>query len=97
MSFDRSTCSFFFFFFFFFFFLSKSFTGLGRDLVDWLLDNVHGIRDRKAARSFASQLLTQGYIKHVVNKLTFTEKCYYVFDGRLILSIYVWYPTLVCS
>uniref|UniRef100_A0A0N4VLP3 Segment polarity protein dishevelled-like protein DVL-3 n=1 Tax=Enterobius vermicularis TaxID=51028 RepID=A0A0N4VLP3_ENTVE len=59
---------------------------IGRDLVDWLLDNVHGIRDRKAARSFASQLLTQGYIKHVVNKLTFTEKCYYVFD-EAILSV----------
>uniref|UniRef100_A0A0N5AS47 Segment polarity protein dishevelled-like protein DVL-3 n=1 Tax=Syphacia muris TaxID=451379 RepID=A0A0N5AS47_9BILA len=57
---------------------------IGRDLVDWLLDNVHGIRDRKAARSFAAQLLTRGYIKHVVNKLTFTEKCYYVFDESIL-------------
>lgn len=54
----------------------------GRDLVDWLMEHVHGITDRKAARSFASNLLAEGHIRHVVNKLTFTEKCYYVFEGK---------------
>lgn len=57
---------------------------IGRDLVDWLLDHVHGIRDRKAARVFASKLLAEGHIKHVVNKLTFTEKCYYVFEDSIL-------------
>lgn len=51
-------------------------------MVDWLFENVHGFRDRKAAKSYAAMLLEQGHIKHVVNKLTFTEKCYYVFEGN---------------
>lgn len=54
---------------------------LGYDLVDWLMEHVHGITDRKAARIYASKLLAAGHIKHVVNKLTFTEKCYYIFEG----------------
>ncbi|VDN18113.1 unnamed protein product [Gongylonema pulchrum] len=54
----------------------------GRDLVDWLMEHVHGITDRKAARAYASRLLAGGHIRHVVNKLTFTEKCYYVFEGN---------------
>uniref|UniRef100_A0A9J2PQN6 Uncharacterized protein n=1 Tax=Ascaris lumbricoides TaxID=6252 RepID=A0A9J2PQN6_ASCLU len=57
---------------------------IGRELVDWLLDHVHGLHDRKAARSFASKLLADGHIRHVVNKLTFTEKCYYVFDDSIL-------------
>lgn len=55
----------------------------GCDLVDWLIDHVEGIKDRKSARIYASKLLSEGYIRHVVNKLTFTEKCYYIFDGKL--------------
>uniref|UniRef100_A0A915Q0L0 DIX domain-containing protein n=1 Tax=Setaria digitata TaxID=48799 RepID=A0A915Q0L0_9BILA len=47
---------------------------IGRDLVDWLMEHVHGITDRKAARIYASKLLAEGHIRHVVNKLTFTEK-----------------------
>ncbi|VDM44643.1 unnamed protein product [Toxocara canis] len=57
---------------------------IGRELVDWLLDHVHGLHDRKAARSFASKLLADGHIRHVVNKLTFTEKCYYVFEESIL-------------
>lgn len=48
------------------------------------MEHVHGITDRKAARSFASRLLAEGHIRHVVNKLTFTEKCYYVFEGNFV-------------
>lgn len=51
---------------------------LGSDLVDWLLEHVDGLRERRDARRFASDLLKAKLIAHVVNKLTFTEKCYYV-------------------
>lgn len=48
------------------------------------MEHVHGITDRKAARIYASKLLADGHIRHVVNKLTFTEKCYYIFEGVVI-------------
>jgi len=51
---------------------------LGIDLVDWLLDKVHGLRDRKDAKKYATRLLSSGMIRHVVNKISFTEQCYYV-------------------
>ncbi|KAK6042643.1 DIX domain protein, partial [Cooperia oncophora] len=54
---------------------------IGRDLVDWLLEHVEDLSDRKAARHYAAELLKAGLIRHVVSKLTFTEKCYYVFGG----------------
>ncbi|KAK5983314.1 Domain found in Dishevelled Egl-10 and Pleckstrin, partial [Trichostrongylus colubriformis] len=47
---------------------------IGRDLVDWLLEHVEDVRDRKAARQYAAELLKAGLIRHVVSKLTFTEK-----------------------
>lgn len=47
------------------------------------MEHVHGITDRKAARIYASKLLAEGHIRHVVNKLTFTEKCYYIFEGDI--------------
>ncbi|VDL75972.1 unnamed protein product [Nippostrongylus brasiliensis] len=56
---------------------------IGRDLVDWLLEHVEDLSDRKAARQYAAELLRVGLIRHVVSKLTFTEKCYYVFGGML--------------
>ncbi|VDO76436.1 unnamed protein product, partial [Onchocerca flexuosa] len=59
---------------------------IGCDLVDWLMEHVHGITDRKAARTYASKLLAEGHIRHVVNKLTFTEKCYYIFEGNFSLK-----------
>ncbi|VDO21663.1 unnamed protein product, partial [Haemonchus placei] len=58
---------------------------IGRDLVDWLLEHVEDVSDRKAARQYAAELLKAGLIRHVVSKLTFTEKCYYVFGGTLFL------------
>ncbi|VDM07774.1 unnamed protein product [Wuchereria bancrofti] len=57
---------------------------IGCDLVDWLMEHVHGITDRKAARIYASKLLAEGHIRHVVNKLTFTEKCYYIFEDSIL-------------
>ncbi|EFO26936.2 DIX domain-containing protein [Loa loa] len=57
---------------------------IGCDLIDWLMEHVHGITDRKAARIYASKLLAEGHIRHVVNKLTFTEKCYYIFEDSIL-------------
>ncbi|CAB3404468.1 unnamed protein product [Caenorhabditis bovis] len=51
---------------------------LGSDLVEWLLDHVEGLRERKDARKYASELLKLKYIAHVVDKISFAEQCYYV-------------------
>lgn len=52
---------------------------IGSALVDWLIEHVDGIRDRKEARKYAGDLLRDRLISHVVNKSSFTEQCYYVF------------------
>ncbi|KAG1683049.1 putative segment polarity protein dishevelled DVL1P1 [Nymphon striatum] len=38
-----------------------------------------GFTDRREARKYATEMLKAGHIKHTVNKLTFSEQCYYVF------------------
>lgn len=50
---------------------------VGSDLTDWLLSNVKGLSDRRDARRHANNLLKMGYIRHTVNKLNFSEQCYY--------------------
>ncbi|KAK2846455.1 hypothetical protein Q5P01_009454 [Channa striata] len=52
---------------------------IGSDVVDWLHSNVEGFTDRREARKYAGNLLKAGYIRHTVNKVTFSEQCYYVF------------------
>ncbi|XP_066928150.1 segment polarity protein dishevelled homolog DVL-3-like [Clytia hemisphaerica] len=52
---------------------------IGSDLVDWLFANVEGFQDRREARKYASKLLKANLIRHTVNKVTFSEQCYYVF------------------
>lgn len=52
---------------------------IGADVVDWLLGHVEGFLDRRDARKYASHLLRAGLIRHTVNKITFSEQCYYVF------------------
>uniref|UniRef100_A0A8C2XCV4 Dishevelled segment polarity protein 3a n=1 Tax=Cyclopterus lumpus TaxID=8103 RepID=A0A8C2XCV4_CYCLU len=52
---------------------------IGSDVVDWLFHHVEGFSDRREARKYASNLLKAGYIRHTVNKITFSEQCYYVF------------------
>ncbi|KAK2148813.1 hypothetical protein LSH36_481g02006 [Paralvinella palmiformis] len=52
---------------------------IGSDLVDWLHTHVEGFADRRDARKYATNLLKEGFIRHTVNKLTFSEQCYYVF------------------
>ncbi|XP_047191452.1 segment polarity protein dishevelled homolog DVL-3 isoform X4 [Scophthalmus maximus] len=51
----------------------------GSDVVDWLHRSVDGFSDRRDARKFAGNLLRDGHIRHTVNKVTFSEQCYYVF------------------
>ena len=51
----------------------------GSDLVDWLHTHVEGFADRRDSRKYATNLLKAGYIRHTVNKVTFSEQCYYVF------------------
>ncbi|XP_068172788.1 segment polarity protein dishevelled homolog DVL-3-like [Antennarius striatus] len=52
---------------------------IGSDVVNWLHCNVEGFTDRREARRYAGNLLKAGYIRHTVNKVTFSEQCYYVF------------------
>uniref|UniRef100_A0A4W3IQ13 Dishevelled segment polarity protein 3 n=1 Tax=Callorhinchus milii TaxID=7868 RepID=A0A4W3IQ13_CALMI len=52
---------------------------IGSDVVDWLYNHVEGFPDRREARKYASNLLKAGYIRHTVNKITFSEQCYYIF------------------
>lgn len=51
----------------------------GSDLVDWLMQRVDGLAERRDARKYASSLLKMGYIKHTVKKISFSEQRYYVF------------------
>lgn len=59
--------------------VSVIFAPSGSDVVDWLHRNVDGFTDRREARKYAGNLLKAGYIRHTVNKVTFSEQCYYVF------------------
>uniref|UniRef100_A0A803SNP5 Dishevelled segment polarity protein 1 n=1 Tax=Anolis carolinensis TaxID=28377 RepID=A0A803SNP5_ANOCA len=52
---------------------------IGADVVDWLYTHVEGFKDRREARKYASSMLKHGYLRHTVNKITFSEQCYYVF------------------
>ncbi|CAJ0963395.1 unnamed protein product, partial [Mesorhabditis belari] len=51
---------------------------LGSELVDWLLDHVEGLRERKDARKYAEDLLKAKLISHAIKKHTFIEQCYYI-------------------
>lgn len=56
---------------------------IGADAVNWVLENVAGASDRREARRIVSSMLRNNLIKHAVNKLTFSEQCYYVLsDGK---------------
>lgn len=47
---------------------------IGTDLIDWLLTHVEGFNERRDARKYASHLLKAGFIRHTVNKITFSEQ-----------------------
>ncbi|XP_077007722.1 segment polarity protein dishevelled homolog DVL-1 isoform X2 [Tamandua tetradactyla] len=52
---------------------------IGADVVDWLYAHVDGFKDRREARRYAGSMLKRGFLRHTVNKVTFSEQCYYVF------------------
>ncbi|KOC65563.1 Segment polarity protein dishevelled like protein DVL-3 [Habropoda laboriosa] len=52
---------------------------IGADVVDWLITHVEGCIDRRYARKYASLMLQAGFIRHTVNKIRFSEQCYYIF------------------
>ncbi|XP_029072910.1 segment polarity protein dishevelled homolog DVL-1 isoform X1 [Monodon monoceros] len=52
---------------------------IGADVVDWLYTHLEGFRERREARRYASSMLKRGFLRHTVNKITFSEQCYYVF------------------
>ncbi|GAB6031270.1 Segment polarity protein dishevelled DVL-3 [Chamberlinius hualienensis] len=52
---------------------------IGADIVDWLHTHVEGFPDKREARKYAAQMLKAGFIRHTVNKITFSEQCYYIF------------------
>ncbi|XP_076028009.1 segment polarity protein dishevelled homolog DVL-3 [Genypterus blacodes] len=52
---------------------------IGSDVVDWLFHHVEGFTDRREARKYSSNLLKAGYIRHTINKVSFSEQCYYMF------------------
>lgn len=56
---------------------------LGSQLVEWLMEHVDGLGERKDAKKYASELLKEKLIAHVVNKTTFSEQCYYVFGEQM--------------
>uniref|UniRef100_T1I6V0 Dishevelled 3 n=1 Tax=Rhodnius prolixus TaxID=13249 RepID=T1I6V0_RHOPR len=60
---------------------------IGADVVDWLEAHVEGLSDKRDARKYASQMLKAGYIKHTVNKITFSEQCYYIFGDLLAADL----------
>lgn len=58
--------------------------------MDWLYHHVEGFTDRRESRKYASNLLKAGYIRHTVNKITFSEQCYYIFGdlcGSMALGV----------
>ncbi|RWS27003.1 Segment polarity protein dishevelled-like protein DVL-3 [Leptotrombidium deliense] len=59
---------------------------LGSDVVEWLYTHVAGFQDRREARKYAAQMLKNSYIKHTVNKNSFSEQCYYVF-GEVVTCV----------
>lgn len=52
---------------------------IGSEVVDWLFNHVEGFPDRRDARKYACDMLKYGFIRHAVNKVRFSEQCYYVF------------------
>ncbi|ODN02436.1 Segment polarity protein dishevelled DVL-3 [Orchesella cincta] len=58
---------------------------IGAAVVEWLINHVEGFTERRDAKKYASQMLKSGFIRHCVNKLTFSEQCYYVF-GDVVSS-----------
>lgn len=74
---------------------------IGADVVSWIQENVQGIADRRDARKYVSAMLRRGLIKHTVNKLNFSEQCYYVLGNGITQGktdkIFSFYLSLIIS
>lgn len=57
---------------------------LGSDMVDWLNKNVQGLGVYKDARKYAENMLKSGYIRHTLNKNSFSKQCYYTFSDMVV-------------
>ena len=55
---------------------------IGNDMVDWLIQNVSGFKNKKHAQNYAGMLLSKGFIRHVLDAKVFDKKRYYFFDGK---------------
>lgn len=55
---------------------------LGKDLVDWLLDHVQGLKNRDDACKYAGKMLKEHYIVQPNGKKKFSENCYYVVGAK---------------
>lgn len=53
---------------------------LGSDVVNWLYSHVQGFKTKRDAEKYAAQMLKTGFIKHTVNKNSFSNQRYYIFD-----------------
>jgi len=52
---------------------------VGSEAVDWILERVEDLADRKDAKKIMTQMQKNGFITHKVNKSGFSESCYYSF------------------
>ena len=59
---------------------------IGSDVVDWLFNHVEGFPDRRDARKYACDMLRYGFIRHAVNKVRFSEQCYYIFGDFAVAN-----------
>ena len=61
---------------------------IGSELVDWLFSRIEGLEDRRNARRYAATLLKAGFIKHTIEKVSFSEQCYYTFADPVSLGFF---------
>lgn len=59
---------------------------IGSELVDWLYSHIEGLEDRRNARRYAATLLKAGFIRHTIEKVNFSEQCYYTFADPVSLD-----------
>ncbi len=59
---------------------------LGSEVVDWLYKHVEGFADRQEAKKMATQMLRAGFLKHTVDKTSFSGNCYYIFGDEASIS-----------
>ncbi len=59
---------------------------VGSDAVEWLLEHVGGVDERKEAKKMAANMLKKGFIKHAMRNTNFDESRYYSFVDEDFVS-----------